>query len=529
MIFTEEQEVVLQTDLPPGQVAFVKAIAGAGKTSTLIEYIRRRPHVKFLYLAYNRSAIDEVRTRIAAINQPIAGLTNVTCRTIDSLAASSNKIKFTGPKKWYNFWFGLWPTFLQKQRRRQNYPIELVEFFYDASEEDVKEIGLLVSNTIQQYVLSNVEQLSTWLENDTGLDPTVRLHTEYIWKAVCSGKLESPDFAWTVKAVSESRETLDELGCAEIDMIIVDEAQDINWPMWRIIANQLCNTKQPLAAMMVGDPNQHLYSFRQCISVFDQVKLDIEPMQFTLTKSCRFGPFIAEHANMLLKNMQSNIGVGTIHDQRVDKVQKVGFHFPKDLDGVVTSLPEGERAAVLFQSNKAMLYCYLNCPKHQIEILGSSFNLPTLNYLWDQYLLDPIEFTKNFKVKSNAAYATNRVQDPDLAESIRDELLFSDFIIRNSARIPALITRLHETLHQKEPIKAPLVFSTVHQAKGREFHTVILHPGIRESRMQLERKLKEAIMLEAPLAIAAAQLQIKNFNYLYYTAVTRACYRLIIP
>lgn len=534
MIFTPEQEKVLQTNLAPGQVAFVKAIAGAGKTSTLIEYMRRRPHIRFLYLAYNRSAIDEVRNRILAINKDRQGaepeLSNVTCRTIDSLAASSNRVQFTGPKKWSHFWFGAWPTFLQRQRRREKYPIELVEFFYEASETLVRETGLLVSALFQQYVLSNTQQLAYWLDNlsDTA-DPMVRLHTEYIWKAVCSGKLESPDFSWTVKAVAELGETLEDLGCLEVETLIIDEAQDINWPMWTIISNQLRIPERPPSAMLVGDPNQHLYSFRQCISVFDQNELAIQPEHFTLTKSCRFGPCIAEHANTLLKGMQCDINVGTIHEKRLDKVQKVGFNFPKDLDVVVASLPAGERAAVLFQSNKAMLYCYLNCSHLDIEILGSAFNLHTLNQLWDEYLLNPLEFAKNQKVKSNLAYTPNRIQDPDLVESLRDELLFSEFIVRNASKIPNLITRLHKTLHAKEPSKATLVFATVHQAKGREFHTVILHPGLRECRMQLDRKLRDAILLEAPQPIAAAQLQIKNFNYLYYTAVTRACHRLIIP
>jgi len=517
--FTPEQEAVLAANIRPGELVLVKAIAGAGKTATLLEFMRRRPLIRFLYLAYNRSAIDEIRIRIANSGIAVADADNIMCRTIDSLAAGSSRVRFSGPKKWYSFWFFTYPAYLRKQRRA--FPAlsaGLLAMFED--EKKAYSCGVEVHAAMQDFTLGAAEQP----ECDS-ID--AQMHARFIWQAVCSGALESPDFAWTVKAVAQLGERLDELGCGCVDVLIVDEAQDINEPMWQIIRNQVYAKYRPVGAIMVGDPNQHLYAFRRCISVFDDVEFPPgrAPTVFALTLSCRFGPAIADYANMLLRSMGSDMTVGTLHPDRKDCVQKVGYNFPRDLVGTCAKLPPGERAVVLFQSNKAMFYCYMNC-QQDIEILGSAFGASTLGSLWGQYLGNPSDFSSNFKNKSIMALNPNSElsRDPDAIENLRDELFFSEFIIRNSGQVPRVLQRLQGSMQQNTP--AQLVFSTVHQAKGREFHTVVLHPGLRECKGKLERRLRQACSGEDEEKLKDT---IKNFGYLYYTASTRPCWNLILP
>ena len=517
LVFTDEQEPVLQTDLAPGQVVLLKAIAGAGKTATLIEYMRRRPNKNFLYLAYNRSAIDEARLRIANSGIAVADAENIMCRTIDSLACGSSRIQFRGPRKWSTFWMSSYPALLRRHHRR--YPAlskHLLETFDDP--DNAYNCGLQVWSIMQNFALGKESEPDSEFELPL-------MHARYMWQSVLKGELQSPDFAWTVKAVAESGERLTDLGCSKVDIIIVDEAQDINWPMFKIISNQVYAKRRPVAAIMVGDPNQHLYSFRKCISVFEDVIFPPEqqPTTYALTRSCRFGPAIAEYANLLLKNMNTEINVGTIHLERDDNVQKVGFNFPRDLGLVCESVPNSERVAVLFQSNKAMFYCYLNCAVESIEILGSAFGASTLSALWDQYMINPSEFSTSYRAKSNNL---SNAPDPDSAETLRDELFFSEFILGNAKKVPEVIGRLRHSVQQNSAAK--LVFATVHQAKGREFHTVILHPGIRECKIQLERKLRQTAA-QGGTEHEKVKISVKNFNYLHYTAATRACWKLILP
>lgn len=59
------------------QVMVVMALAGTGKTTTLVEYARRRPNLKFIYLTFNRSIMEDAATKFPS---------NTTC--VPSLACN---------------------------------------------------------------------------------------------------------------------------------------------------------------------------------------------------------------------------------------------------------------------------------------------------------------------------------------------------------------------------------------------------------------------------------------------------------
>jgi F-box protein 18 (helicase) len=52
---TEEQKDIISCDRVQGEILKIMAFAGTGKTSTLIEYTKSRPHMRFLYVAFNKS------------------------------------------------------------------------------------------------------------------------------------------------------------------------------------------------------------------------------------------------------------------------------------------------------------------------------------------------------------------------------------------------------------------------------------------------------------------------------------------
>ncbi|MDA8140896.1 MAG: hypothetical protein M0036_19785, partial [Desulfobacteraceae bacterium] len=74
---TEEQQAVVACDLQPGQSLKIMAFAGTGKTSTLIAYAQARPHLRFLYVAFNKSVQLEAAEKFPA---------NVVARTAHALA-----------------------------------------------------------------------------------------------------------------------------------------------------------------------------------------------------------------------------------------------------------------------------------------------------------------------------------------------------------------------------------------------------------------------------------------------------------
>src|SRR5437764_462233 len=74
---TEQHEIITST----GDIK-INAVAGSGKTTTVIEYARTRPNEsKILYLVFNKSVKLEALTIFASV-----GLTNVKVETAHSLA-----------------------------------------------------------------------------------------------------------------------------------------------------------------------------------------------------------------------------------------------------------------------------------------------------------------------------------------------------------------------------------------------------------------------------------------------------------
>ena len=64
--------------------------AGTGKTTTLVKYAEQRPHLRFLYVAFNKSVASEAQRRFPS---------NVACKTVHSLAFNeAGKMKEVSPQ-----------------------------------------------------------------------------------------------------------------------------------------------------------------------------------------------------------------------------------------------------------------------------------------------------------------------------------------------------------------------------------------------------------------------------------------------
>jgi hypothetical protein len=82
------------------------------------------------------------------------------------------------------------------------------------------------------------------------------------------------------------------------DVILVDEAQDINPVTLQMLMSQLPQS----ILVLVGDKHQHIYSFNNCCNALEQASvLQAEGVgtvrHFSLSSSFRLGPAVAEVAN----------------------------------------------------------------------------------------------------------------------------------------------------------------------------------------------------------------------------------------
>lgn len=78
MLLTAEQEEIVNSSLDSFKI---NAVAGSGKTTTLLEYAKKNSNLKILYLAYNKSLQIALNEKLKDYHLP-----NLHISTIHSLA-----------------------------------------------------------------------------------------------------------------------------------------------------------------------------------------------------------------------------------------------------------------------------------------------------------------------------------------------------------------------------------------------------------------------------------------------------------
>ncbi|XP_030072453.1 F-box DNA helicase 1 isoform X2 [Microcaecilia unicolor] len=439
---THEQTLILNHDIAPGEVAKIMAFAGTGKTFTLTKYAEKRPNLKFLYVAFNRSIVEQARRVFPS---------NVVCKTFHALAFAC-----TGR--------------LYRNKMVSKISPFMVNFVLPKGQAGFIR-AKMVTQTLETFFGSADEAISTehapvWCKNNHGqkvlVSPqekrSVVHEAEKIWMKM---KLQNETKQEAYRMTHDGYLKLWQLGkplLPSYDAIFVDEAQDCTPAIIDIVLSQRCGK------IFVGDPHQQIYSFRGAISALHQVQ---HTQLFYLTQSFRFGAEIAYVGATILdicKNVKHKTLVG---------VNKEG--------GIRSNVPG--QAAILSRTNacvfdEAVKVIERNQPT-RIHLIGGpkNFGLDRIMDIW--LLLHPEEEKKNknlfikdpfIKVWVNhkgffglKGYAAN-VEDKELEAKIA-------VVEKYNLRIPELVNRLHCS-HIQNPEFADFILGTVHKAKGMEFETV---------------------------------------------------------
>lgn len=257
MPLTQEQEQIAQSQ---ARTLVVNAYAGSGKTSVLEEYARRRPNVRMLYLAFNRSIKEEAAKRFPS---------NVRCVTTHGLA---------------------FPAFGSRYQRKLGNP----KASHVARLLNIDMIGAgMVLATLTNFMAS-----ADYALNETHAIPVAPMATpavigqilnraERVWDAILDPDnfdMPTPHDAY-LKAFQISRPVI------RSDRILFDEAQDANPVTVEFVLRQDC------AKTIVGDRHQSIYGFRGAVNALESIAAD---ETLNLTASFRFGAGIAELATGML-------------------------------------------------------------------------------------------------------------------------------------------------------------------------------------------------------------------------------------
>lgn len=315
-----------------GKITVIEALAGTGKTSTLIEIIKHNPRVKFRYVSFMRSVKSEMITAVRN-----ARLFNCEPLTMHSVAFSAIKKHYRHPERL--------KVLKAPEIAELMFPgIEPLEKYFVSRLFRKFCIG---AARIDDFINAQAAELisangkRTLSEQDEHALKLVRR----MWESMRSPETTGITYDFTVKYFIE---TLGADSLAGFDVLLVDEAQDLSPPMNEFVLHAIRH-KKPVVA--VGDNNQSIMSFTRSKNILPHLVREHpgRAERHLLTNSFRFsrGSEIERSANILLAVRGLKITGAARHtDSKIDQT------------------------ALLARTNKAVLeHC------HELASYGKNYDL----------------------------------------------------------------------------------------------------------------------------------------------------------
>lgn len=465
----------------------INAVAGSGKTTTIIEYSKSRPKKnKILYLAFNRSVKTEAEQRFGSI-----GLDNVKVETAHSLAYKNTVFRFN-----YNVKTQGYKTYevaeILKLRRRKEKHFELiaanhinrfVNYFCNSKAKKVSQLNYLdvVSDPLAfEFVKKNYDYIEK--------------HTREFLAKMDKGEIEiTHDFY-----LKKFQLSYPNLG---FDYILFDEGQDASPAMLDVFLNQ------PATKVIVGDSHQQIYSWRFAVNSLESVDF----RRFPLTISFRFPQDIANLAVEILnwKNHLDTKEILPIRGTGGKELNKLKATLARTILGLLSKaiefVTEKAKSQTLYFEGNVNSYFYSDEGASLFDVL----NLYNHNH----------EMIKDNLIKSMSDFSeleeyVEKTEDTQLA-------MLVDIVKKYEDDLPRLIKLIRDsTVENKNDAK--MIFSTVHRSKGMEYGTVYLHNDFIS-----QKKIKRLIEKQNEIPVDVAKIN-EEINILY-VAVTRSINNLFIP
>jgi len=415
-MLTQEQQEVVNIDFK--DILLVNAYAGTGKTSTLIEFCKKRKDKKILYLAYNNSMVKEAEKKFKL-------LSNVSVKTIHSLAYAEYGIQ--NKERLGNLTSKDIQEYFDDENALFNasFTISLLKDFCNSADTMREFCEKILSEKI---VLKNKK-----------LDKEYLVHKlKELWNKITSkeSKIAYPhDFY--LKEYQLNKPKLD------YDFILVDEAQDINECVIDIVL------KQKAKKVFIGDTYQSIYAFRGAVDSLTKLSQLENSITLFLTQSFRCPLSIANIANFYLLALGS-------------KKQFIGTKKEKQ---------EKTNVLALLARNNATLFDYAveNLDK-KIAWVGGVDNYNFSDLLDIQNLLfKKTEFIRNnFLKKFSDIDELLDYCDETQETEWRGKLMIVFKYI--NADIPKLLKEIKKL--SVNPKEAEFILTTGHKSKGLEWDSV---------------------------------------------------------
>lgn len=485
MKWTKEQQAIIEAK---GNLR-VNAIAGSGKTSTLIEYAANQPKNKrLLYLAFNSSVQSEAYHKFKE-----KGIHNVFSKTAHSLAKreiidrGNYELQGDGYKPHQI------ADILNLKGKAKDYYVYILcthvrnfiayfcnstaasfeELDYAESVNEPTALAFAIAN--EKFILKYTKQFFNLM--DTGKIPVT--HDYYLKKF----QLTNP--------------------ILEFDYILFDEGQDASPAMLDIFLKQDC------IKVIVGDTHQQIYSWRYAVNSLEQV--DFQTLH--LSNSFRFNKEVATLSKHLLAykkvlDVPNDCKIVGRGKSKANKIKAVIARTNVQL------LSEAFFYVIEAQVAKRI---YFEGGFKSYTFAGSGASL------WDVYNL----YEGNHKyIKDKMIRSMNSINELQSYIKQTGDLelnLIVEIILQYKSSFPNILKTLGDRcVPQNERESADLIFTTAHRSKGMEYDVV----KVCNDFIDWEEINKQ---LNGPEAPSLDQKAINEEINLLYVSATRTKNILYIP
>lgn len=476
MELTKEQNAIINST---GNIK-INAVAGSGKTTTVIEYARTRPATsKILYLVFNKSVKMEAVAKFKK-----KGLTNVVVETAHSLAFKNIVYK-------HNY-----------KVRNSGYKTSEIAEMLGLVGNGQKHGEYIVANHINKFIAcycnsdkEKIEELNypETLSDSKSKQFVVSFH-KYIEKK--AGLLLSKMDKGEIEITHDFYLKKFQLSNPELkyDYILFDEGQDASGAMLDVFL------KQKATKVIVGDANQQIYSWRQAVNSLEKVNFT----PYALSASFRFGAAIADLASNVLK-WKKHIG-------REQTVSIIG----KGNNAVVKT------KAILARTNLGLLLKAIECvtENQSLKYIYFEGNINSYTYADEGASLYDVLNLYNGKhhlIKDKVIRSMRDLRELEDYIKNTEEMqlkMMVDIVKNYGNEIHGILRKIKEKhVGNEEKDKAELIFSTVHRSKGMEYDEVELVPDF-----VVEKKLED--FREKVNTVMTADKLNEEVNLLY-VAITR--------
>ena len=479
MSLTREQQTVIDTVSQEGpQLVKVKAVAGSGKTYTLVEMIKALNPKSGRYLAYNKAIATEAAEKFAG--------TNIECSTIHSMAYRAVVNQYGLKVGFFNIRDVQGDGFTYANKKAIHGALE--NFFlskYLDPDEFLDSVESKVSDKARAAFMDNLDAMA----NGT-VQCSHSFYLKYFHILLANGTISMP----------------------EVDMLLVDEAGDITELTLEIF--KLLKAEKKIA---VGDPMQNIYSFNNTINAFEVLEGGTD---LGLTTSFRMADNLATGIEYFVRSHLDE-----------DFVFK-GREYPADEPIVTKAYIARNNAGLLAEMFRLM---DAGRPFHITRPIATILEVPLMlanlgnGQKITEYRFKDVEKLRSYWEKSPAAQKFGSVQKYVMHKFSEDAEMKQAYKVVMTHG-PMDLNHLAKYAKSCAAEKCSLTLTTAHSSKGLEFSAVEIAPDFNDTVEKAIRELDKFKKKQERYGLSnvdvVKQKQYEEELRLYYVGTTRAMVEL---